>query len=60
MNYFRDDPAHQAVHVFNETTPRSSVGNYAYKDFLWRDPTVSKGGLAAFTLSHLSPGSGYV
>jgi len=30
-------PAHQAVHEFNEQTPRSSVGDYAYKDFLWRD-----------------------
>ncbi|MFH1718039.1 MAG: hypothetical protein ABIF19_11850, partial [Planctomycetota bacterium] len=37
VNYFRNDPNHQAVHAFNETTPRSSVGAYAYKDFLWRD-----------------------
>ena len=42
VNHFRDDPAHQAVHAFNETTPRSSVGVYAYKDFLWRDTTVQK------------------
>ena len=40
VNHFRDDPDHQAVHAFNETTPRSSVGVYAYKDFLWRDTSV--------------------
>jgi hypothetical protein len=60
VNYFRDDPAHQAVHTFNETTPRSSVGAYAYKDFLWRDTTVKKGDLANFRLSHISAGPGYV
>ncbi|MCU0915381.1 MAG: heparinase II/III-family protein [Planctomycetes bacterium] len=60
VNHFRDDPAHQAVHAFNETTPRSSVGNYAYKDFLWRDPTVPKGDLSTLRLSHVSPGPGYV
>lgn len=60
VNRFRDDPAHQAVHAFNETTPRTSVGNYAYKDFLWRDPTVTQGDLAKFPLSHHSPGPGYV
>ncbi len=27
VNYFRDDPAHQVVHAFNEMTPRSSVGS---------------------------------
>lgn len=59
-NYYRDDPAHQAVHAFNETTPRSSVGVYAYKDFLWRDTTVPQGNLDQFKLSHLSPGAGYV
>jgi len=60
VNRFRDDPAHQVVHTFNELTPRSSVGDYAYKDFLWRDTTVQKGDLAAFKLSHISPGPGYV
>jgi len=59
-NYFRDDPAHQAVHTFNETTPRCGVGAYAYKDFLWRDATVTKGDLGRFKLSHISPGPGYV
>lgn len=60
VNYFRDDPGHQVVHAFNETTPRSSVGVYAYKDFLWRDTTVTKGRLNRFKLSHISPGPGYV
>jgi len=57
---YRDDPLHQAVHAFNETTPRSAVGTYAYKDFLWRDTTVKKGDLKQFKLSHISPGPGFV
>ena len=60
VNRFRDDPGHQAVHTFNELTPRSSVGVYAYKDFLWRDSTVKKTDLEAFKLSHISLGPGYV
>ena len=60
VNHFRDDSSHQAVHAFNETTPRSSVGVYAYKDFLWRDTTVKKTDLNGFKLSHISPGPGYV
>jgi hypothetical protein len=60
VNHFRDDPAHQVVHAFDEMTPRSSVGTYAYKDFLWRDPTVPQGDLSSFRLSHVSPGPGYV
>ncbi|HIE28186.1 TPA: twin-arginine translocation signal domain-containing protein [Candidatus Poribacteria bacterium] len=60
VNRYRDDPAHQVVHAFNETTPRSGVGVYAYKDFLWRDVTVGKGNLKEFKLSHISPGPGYV
>jgi len=60
VNYHRNDPAHQVVHAFNETTPRSGAGDYAYKDFLWRDATVPKGDLSRFTLSHVSPGPGYV
>ena len=60
VNYYRDDPSHQAVHAFNEQTPRSGVGNYAYKDFLWRDTTVKRGDLEQFRLSHYSPGPGYV
>lgn len=46
--------------TFNESTPRSSVGVYAYKDFLWRDTTVKKGDLSNFKLSHFSPGPGHV
>ncbi|MCU0981213.1 MAG: heparinase II/III-family protein [Pirellulaceae bacterium] len=60
VNRFRDDPDHQAVHAFNETTPRSSVGVYAYKDFLWRDTSVSSADLKVFRLAHVSPGPGYV
>lgn len=60
VNHFRNDAAHQAVHTFNEITPRSSVGVYGYKDFLWRDTDVKKGDLANFTLSHFSPGPGHV
>ncbi len=60
VNHFRDDPEHQAVHAFNETTPRSGVGAYAYKDFLWRDTTTKKADLGSFRLSHVSPGPGYV
>ena len=60
VNYFRDDPSHQVVHAFNESTPRSSVGVYAYKDFLWRDTSVPKGDLKTFKLSHISRGPGYV
>ncbi len=60
VNRFRDDLPHQAVHTFNETTPTSGVAQYAYKDFLWRDRTVTKGDLKNFKLSHLSRGPGYV
>ncbi len=57
---FRDDPDHQAVHKFNESTVRSSVGVYAYKDFLWRDTNIAMGELDTFRLSHISRGPGYV
>ena len=60
VNLYRDDADHRAVHAFNETTPRASVGNYAYKDFLWRDPTVAAGSLDGFRLSHISRGPGHV
>ncbi len=60
VNRFPEDSSHQAVHTFNETTPRSSVGVYAYKDFLWRDTTVKRADLSGFKLSHISGGPGYV
>jgi hypothetical protein len=60
VSHFRDDASHQAVHAFNETTPRCGVGNYAYKDFLWRDTAVKTADLKQFRLSHYSPGPGYV
>ncbi len=60
VNRFRDDPAHQVVHTFNETTPRTGAAYQAYMDFLWRDTTVPKGDLASFRTSHVSTGPGYV
>jgi hypothetical protein len=60
VNRFRDDPVHQVVHAFNEITPVSCMVVNAYKDFLWRDPTVKKGELKSFKLSHISKGPGYV
>jgi lysophospholipase L1-like esterase len=60
VSHYRDDPANQAVHAFNETTPRTGEGVMAYMDFLWRDQTVKKGDLKKFKLSHYSPGAGYV
>jgi len=60
VNRFRDDPEHQVVHAFNETTPKSCMVVNAYKDFLWRDVTVPQGDLKNFRLSHFSPGPGFV
>ena len=50
----------QNVFTFDESTPRSSVGEFAYKDFLWRDATMKKSDLPQFKLSHYSPGAGFV
>ena len=58
--HYRNDPAHQAVFTFDESTPRVSVGEFAYKDFLWRDTTIPKADLSAFKLSHGSSGPGYI
>ncbi|MFC1453360.1 hypothetical protein ACFLSJ_08470 [Verrucomicrobiota bacterium] len=60
VNRYRDDPAHRAVHAFNETTPRTGAGTRAYMDFLWRDPKVHTGSMKSVPLSHFSPGPGYV
>lgn len=60
VSHYRDDPDSAAIHAFNETTPRSSVGVYAYKDFLWRDATLQTADLASFRLSHHSEAAGYV
>ncbi len=60
VNRYGDDAAHQAAHAFNELTPRTAVGNHAYKDFLWRDESVTQADLAEFKLSHISEGPGYV
>ncbi|MCL1910510.1 MAG: heparinase II/III-family protein [Kiritimatiellaeota bacterium] len=72
-SYYKEDSAsksdavaHQAVFAFDEATPRSSVGEFAYKDFLWRDNNRLAGtasphlDLSNFKLSHYSPGAGYV
>ena len=58
--HYHDDPAHQAVVAFDARTPRASVGDNAFMDFLWRDTSVPKADLSAFKLSHHSPGPGYV
>ena len=60
VSRFREDPVHQSIHSFNEITPRVSVGNYAYKDFLWHDTSVPRRDLKRAPLSHLSRGPGYV
>ena len=60
VSRYGDEPAHRAAHAFNEQTPRSSVGVYAYKDFLWRDTSINKVSLKNFKLSHISEGPGYV
>ncbi len=60
VNRFREDTRHHAIHAFNETTPRCSVGTYAYKDFLWHDTTVPKGDFKKLPLSHCSRGPGFV
>jgi len=57
---YRNDPSHQAVHTFNETTPRASGGTNAYKDFLWHDTSVPGASLETYKLSHYSSGPGYV
>jgi hypothetical protein len=59
-SFYRDDPGHQAVHAYNELTPRAGTEDHAYMDFLWRDTTVKKGDLKRFRLSHLSHAAGYV
>jgi heparin/heparan-sulfate lyase len=59
VNYYRDDPAHQAVHAHNLAT-KMGAEELAYQEFLWFDPTVKAGDLNAFKLSHFSSGPGYV
>lgn len=59
-SYFQEERLHQNVQAFNDQTPRSSVGVYAYKDFLWSDPELPRGKVDDLPLSHVSPGPGYV
>ena len=54
--HYRDDAAHQAVHTFNQATPRTSVGVYAYKDFLWHDSSIKSEELSAFKPSQFRTG----
>jgi hypothetical protein len=60
VSRFADDPAHQAVHAYNELTPRVSAWTEAYRDLLWHDTAVPKADLRQFRLSHFSPGAGCV
>ncbi|HYG35292.1 MAG TPA: heparinase II/III family protein, partial [Clostridia bacterium] len=60
VSRFSEDPLHQAAHTFNEITPRCSIGNYAYKDFLWHDTSITTGDLKKLPLSHFSKGPGFV
>ncbi len=59
-NYYRDDPAHQCINSYNELVPGMDIPEYAYMDFLFHDPSVPKGNLKSFKLSHCSPGPGNV
>ena len=59
-NYYRDDPAHQAVSSFDTATPQAAFPDDAYMDFLWRDHSIPKVELSNFKLSHYSPGPGNV
>ena len=60
VDFFQDDPVHRFVHDYNERTPRSSVGVYAYKDFLWHNPALPRTKVDQFRLSHISSGPGFV
>ena len=60
VSRYRDDPVHQSLHAYNETTPRCGAGINAYKDFLWRDTAIKKRPLDALPLSHYAPGPGFV
>ena len=59
-SHYRDDLTHQMVHAFNEVTPLVGSGLNAYKDFLWRDTTVTALDYKNFKLSHHSPAAGYI
>ncbi|MCW8131941.1 MAG: heparinase II/III family protein [Planctomycetota bacterium] len=60
-NYFRSDPAHQAVHAYNQLVPDQMIPEgYGYMGFLWNDKSIPKGDLKSFKLSHFAPGAGTV
>jgi hypothetical protein len=60
VNRYRDDATHQALHAFNELTPRSGSGVNAYKDFLWRDTSIPKRPVEILPLSHHATGPGFI
>lgn len=55
-----EDPAHQAVLVFDQAAPKLHGAGAAYKEFLWGLPQGQGGGLDRFKLSHYSPAAGAV
>jgi heparin/heparan-sulfate lyase len=59
-NLHKNDPTCQAVHAFNQTTPKVAIPCDAYMDFFWNDTSIQPANLDQFKLSHFSPGPGYV
>ncbi|MBA2482306.1 MAG: heparinase II/III family protein [Planctomycetes bacterium] len=57
---YRGDAAHQAVAAYQAQSPGCGADENAYKDFLWDDPTVARGDLRAFKLSHHGVAAGMV
>ncbi len=60
VNYYREDPLHQAINTFLNKAPHPGADENAYMEFLWYDPTVKQGDLSKLRLSHVSRGPGYV
>ncbi|HYF48126.1 MAG TPA: heparinase II/III family protein [Planctomycetota bacterium] len=60
VGVYRDDPAHQAVNAFNQTTPNATFSYLVHRDLLWKDDSIPVGDLKKFKLSHYSPGPGFV
>jgi hypothetical protein len=56
----REDPAHQAVAAYQAQSPGYGADENAYKEFLWDDPTVPRGDLRSFKLSHHGRAAGMV
>lgn len=60
VNYYREDPEHQQINAFLNTTPHVGADENAYMELLWFDPSVKEGDLSKLRLSHVSKGPGYV